>query len=71
MSQEQVLDKGKHGKYTHKIYGTSRFYVAEDLYSIEELETMLDRFKKAQQHRQKMLSRSMKIVEDQITCPTK
>lgn len=41
-------------------YGTARFYVPEGMYSIEELERMVDAFKEAKQIQDKHLEQSLK-----------
>ena len=47
----------------HKTYGTARFHIPEGLYSIEEIEDMLRKFKDMRAIQSAHLAKSMGIPE--------
>lgn len=46
-------------KYEHKTFDTAAFYVPEGMYSIAELETMLEQFKQAKEIQDRQLKKAV------------
>lgn len=53
--------------YEIKTYGTAQFYVQEGMYSIEQLEQLLDDFKEAKRRLDQRLEASLKPTQEKNT----